>query len=256
MDCPMRMIFLSFFVALLFVWSSVAGAAPDDGSSPVAVTDDFEQAFNDDFDEPALILITDPLEIVNRGTFWLNDKLYFYALKPVARVWRVVPRDGRQVVKNFFTNLSSPLRILNAGLQLKPAGVGQALSRFLINSTFGIAGLFDVAGKWGITKVDEDFGQTLGRYGVGSGFYLVLPLLGPSSLRDLGGAVVDDFVLPGNLVDLRLSLAEQVALRGGLAINDLSLDRDSYEKLKRDSLDPYLFLRASYAQYRTAKIQK
>lgn len=251
----MQVFYLSLFL-ILILCCSVSGAQQDADFKSATPVDDFDQAFADDFDQDPQILITDPLETLNRGTFWLNDKLYFYALKPVARVWRVVPRDGRKVIKNFFANLSSPLRIINAGLQLKPAGVGQELSRFLINSTFGVAGLFDVAGKWGISEVDEDFGQTLGRYGVGSGFYLILPLLGPSSLRDLGGAAVDGFVLPGNALSFRLSIAEQVALRGGLAINDLSLDRESYEKLIRDSLDPYLFLRASYAQYRTAKIQK
>lgn len=252
----MRAVFFFIFAAGVLGWCSVAVAAQEDNVAAAVVDDDFDQAFNDDFDDAPAPLIADPLETLNRGTFWLNDKLYFYALKPVARVWRVVPRDGRRAAKNFFTNISSPLRIINAGLQRKPAAVGHELSRFLINSTFGIAGLFDVADKWGMTPVDEDFGQTLGYYGVGSGFYLVLPLMGPSSLRDLSGTVVDSFVLPGDAVTFRLSLAEQFALRGGMAINDLSLDNDSYEKLKRDSLDPYLFLRASYAQFRSAKVQK
>lgn len=252
----MRAIFLCVFVMLILSWCAVAFAAQDNKHIEAMADQDFDQAFNDDFEDAQAPLINDPLETVNRGTFWLNDKLYFYALKPVARVFRIVPRDGRRAVKNFFANVSSPLRIINAGLQLKPASVGQELTRFLINSTFGIVGLFDVAAKWGMTPVDEDFGQTLGRYGVGSGFYLVLPLIGPSSFRDLGGTVVDTFVLPGNLATFRLNAAEQFALRGGIAINDLSLDNDSYEKLKRDSLDPYLFLRASYAQFRLAKIQK
>lgn len=253
----MHKILFVLFMTVILLSGTVVGAAQVDDSGSAGITEDsFDQAFNDDFEETQDVLIADPFETLNRGTFWLNDKVYFYAMKPVARVWRIVPRDGRRAAKNFFNNISSPLRIINAGLQLKPAGIGQELTRFLINSTFGIAGLFDVAGKWGMVAVDEDFGQTLGHYGVGSGFYLILPLLGPSSLRDLGGAAVDGFVLPGNVVSLRLTLAEQAGLRAGLAINDLSLDDDSYEKLKRDSLDPYLFLRASYAQFRTARIQK
>jgi phospholipid-binding lipoprotein MlaA len=218
--------------------------------------DGFDQDFADDFsDEEDTPLISDPLEGVNRGIFWFNDKLYVYFLKPIARGYRIVPRPARNSISNFFSNLSSPIRIINSALQLKLADAGRETTRLFINTTIGLGGLFDPADAWGkIPKKDEDFGQTLGTYHVGQGPYLVLPFLGPSSLRDAGGLVVDTAFDPfTNYLSRNWSLIDRVELKAGMAINYLSLDDDSYEKVKRDSLDPYLFMRAAYAQYRVAK---
>ncbi|MCF6179681.1 MAG: VacJ family lipoprotein, partial [Geopsychrobacter sp.] len=178
-----------------------------------------------------------------------------YLLKPVARVYRVVPHSARTSVKNFFTNLSSPIRIINSVLQLKFSDAGRESTRLLVNSTLGVGGLFDVADKWGkLSRKDEDFGQTLGVYHVGQGPYIVLPFLGPSSLRDGAGLIVDIFFDPMLVLTKNWSLADKVEFEAGLIVNNLSLDDDSYEKIKRDALEPYLFMRAAYAQYRVAKV--
>ena len=221
-----------------------------------AFDDDFDAAFDDDFAESVSTerLIADPFEPINRGFFWVNDRLYFYFFKPIARGYRViVPRPARASVRNFFTNLATPARIGNALLQLKFVDVGTETYRFVINSTLGVAGLFDPAGDVaGVRRAQRDFGQTLGFYGIGHGFYLVLPIVGPSSLRDGVGNFVDSYGDPlryGNL-----TTEEFLLIRMYDSINRLSLDRDTYEGIVRDSLDPYLFIRAAYAQRRLAQV--
>jgi phospholipid-binding lipoprotein MlaA len=211
---------------------------------------DEDLPFLDDEDE--FIEVYDPLETFNRGMFWFNDKLYFYLMKPLARGFRYVPEPWRVSMKSFFLNLRAPIRIVNAGLQGKFGDAGNELTRFATNTTLGIGGLFDASkDHFGITMKDEDTGQTLGFYGVGPGPYLVLPLFGPSNFRD--GI--------GMLADSRMNLAYYIWAKdqsnydyaGALAvnaINNLSLDKDTYEGVKQDALDPYLFVRDAFAQYR------
>lgn len=217
---------------------------------------DFDADFGDDFsDDPGSHkLINDPFEPVNRGIFWVNDKLYFYALKPVARGYRlVVPRQARVSIRNVFSNAAAPIRIGNSLLQLKFRDFGTELYRFVINTTFGIGGLFDPAESVaGVKPVVEDFGQTLGSYGVGHGFYLVLPIVGPSSLRDGTGSFVDSFADPWRYMNLET--VEFLGVKAFDVTNRLSLDRDTYEGVVQDSLDPYLFIRAAYAQRRKAQV--
>lgn len=216
---------------------------------------DEDQEFIDEFeDETAEVTVSDPLQPFNRGMFWFNDKLYFYVIKPVARGFRYVPEPGRVCISNFFNNLLAPVQGLNALLQGKVNDAGTAFSRFFINTTLGIGGLFDPALKWGnLRPVDEDFGQTLGAWGVSPGFYLVVPVLGPSSLRDsvgsLGGMYVDPL---GEVWQGR----DYWAARSVDAVNTLSLDKDTYEAIKRDALDPYLFTRDAYMQYRAGKVAR
>lgn len=218
---------------------------------------DFDADFDDDFDSSSTTperLIADPLEPFNRGVFWINDKLYFYFFKPVAKGYRLVlPRPARVSVSHFFSNLATPIRAGNALLQCEFRSFGTEIYRFVINSTFGIAGLFDPAANiGGVKKTSKDFGQTLGRYGVGPGFYLVLPIVGPSSLRDGTGAFVDSFADPLRYANLRTR--EYLAIKFWAAENRLSLDQDTYEGVIADSLDPYLFIRSAYAQLRQAHI--
>lgn len=207
-------------------------------------------------EEPQL-RIADPIESVNRGVFWVNDKLYFYLFKPVARVYRVVPPPVRNSVGHFFTNLGFPVRFVSNLLQLKFFNSAVELHRFMINSTLGLTGFFDPASKSPDLRLrdpDEDFGQTLGYYGVGSGFYLVLPVFGPSSLRDGVGSIGEIFFDPWNY--LSLSWPEWGGVKGGEIINRLSLDKDTYEQIKRDAVDPYLFIRNAYIQRRQTQIEK
>ncbi len=255
----MRLAIFFLFLLISLLPVGLAFAQPAEGVTSVdqEFDDDFDQEFADDFlEEDDTPLISDPLEALNRRIFWFNDKLYVYLLKPVARVYRVVPRPARKSVGNFFANLSSPVRIFNSAFQLKFGDAGRESSRFFVNSLIGLGGLIDVADHYGkIPEKDEDFGQTLGFYHVGQGPYLILPFLGPSSLRDAGGLVVDMSLDPfTNYLTRNMSLLEKAELKAARAVNYLSLDDDSYEKIKRDALDPYLFMRAAYAQYRVAKV--
>lgn len=200
------------------------------------------------------VSVWDPLEPVNRGIFWFNDKAYRYVLKPVARGLRVVPKPIRKSGSNFFSNLLAPMRVINSLLQLKFKQAGTELARFGINTTIGIVGLFDPADKhFNIKKQSEDLGQTLGTYGLGHGLYIVIPILGPSSVRDgigiLGDATVDPIYRVFNDQD---ALAAKVFD----SVNNLSLDNDTYESLTDDSIDPYATIRDAYLQSRKKSVEE
>ncbi|MDK2847120.1 MAG: phospholipid-binding lipoprotein MlaA [Desulfuromonadales bacterium] len=229
-------------------------------SQNYAVDDDFTNddfTYDDDFTngEVETLQISDPIEPFNRGMFWVNDKLYFYLFKPIARGFRVVPEPARESVSNFFSNIGTPVRFANSLLQLKFQDAGTELGRLVINSTLGIGGLFDPAKAWfDLDKKEEDFGQTLGNYGVGSGFYIVWPIFGPSNARDTVGMVGDFFMDPLHYVEMKP--AERVGLTALDKENDLSLDKDTYESVKQEALDPYMYVRNAYEQYRDGKIKK
>jgi len=214
-----------------------------------------EEDFTDDED---IIEVSDPFESINRKIFSFNDKVYFYALKPVARGFRaVIPENGRVATSNFFSNLLAPLRMVNASLQLKGEDATNETFRFLINSTLGLGGLFDVAKKdFKINIKKEDFGQTLGHYNVGNGPYLVLPFLGPSTVRDGVGILVDGAYLePLNYIydeeTGRYMLVKLIDIE-----TTISLDKDTYESIKKDALDPYIFIRNAYIQHRAGAVEK
>ncbi len=217
--------------------------------------DDWDDFDDDDWDDD-FILIPDPLEPFNRVIFAFNDRLYFLVMKPVARVYRVVPKPVRISTRNFFANLRAPIRIVNSLLQFRLVDAGNELLRFGVNSTVGVGGLFDPARKYlGIREHREDLGQTLGSYGLGHGFYIVLPVFGPSSLRDGMGGLIDSYYLDPVViaVDSNWHTTGLLALE---AVNALSLDRDTYESIKRDALDPYVFIRDAYAQSRAAEVAR
>lgn len=145
--------------------------------------------------------VYDPFEGFNRGVYRFNAGFDQYVFLPVVSVYEtVLPTFAQQGVSNFFSNIFEVTNFTNSLFQLKPAATAETAARFLINSTIGVAGLFDVAEKLGIHKHDEDFGQTLGHYGVHNGPYLVLPILGPSNLRDTTGVVTDTVAF--NALDL------------------------------------------------------
>ena len=247
---------------LLLILALPAGSwaqEPDDGIEPrtgdlsleMLATEE-EDAFL--FEDEDILEVWDPIEPVNRVFFWVNDKLYFYLLKPVARGYRwAVPEPWRVGVKNFFSNLAAPVRIINNGLQGKFGDAGNELTRFAVNTTIGIGGFFDTAKDHFELRIkDEDTGQTFGYYGMGPGPYLVLPLLGPSNLRDGVGRFIDSRM---NLLYYMSEGRNYYALRAFDKINDLSLDKDTYEGIKKDALDPYLFVRDAFMQYRQNKIE-
>jgi phospholipid-binding lipoprotein MlaA len=227
--------------------------APTNGDqAPAAWDDDDDLSFLDDDEE--ILDVWDPIEPFNRGMFWFNDKLYFYLLKPVARGWRwLIPHPGQVALSNVFSNLATPVRMINAGLQGKFGDAGNELNRFAINTTIGIGGMFDAAkAHFDIKKKNEDTGQTLGFYGVGPGPYLVLPFFGPSNARDGIGLLAD------SRMDLVYYLWEDQDYWTAIVldvINKTALDKDTYEGIKKDALDPYLFVRDAFAQYRQNLIE-
>jgi phospholipid-binding lipoprotein MlaA len=199
--------------------------------------------------------IADPLEPVNRAFFKFNDKFYFWILKPVASGYKaIIPEDGRVGVRNFFSNLTTPIRLVNCLLQAKFKGAGNEMVRFLVNTPFGLAGFLDTAKKeFKIEKREEDFGQTLGVWGIGPAFFINWPILGPSSLRDTTGFVGDLFLDPRTYVfnSPILYLVTPVEL-----VNETSLTIGDYEDLKEAALDPYIALKDAYHQYRQNKIKE
>jgi len=206
-------------------------------------------------EEEILSVLPDPLEPMNRIFFQVNDRLYFWVFKPVASGYKaVLPQDLRVGIRNFFSNVTTPIRLANCLLQGRwKASAGEA-ARFGLNTTFGLAGFLDPAKKeFGMEKKDEDLGLTLGSWGMGPVFYLILPVIGPSSLRDAVGYAGDIFLDP------RTYLVSSFWAGAGLwsyeKINETSLTLGEYEELKRAALDPYISLREAYHQYRRNKLK-
>lgn len=207
--------------------------------------------------------VCDPFEPINRVFYHFNDRFYFWLLKPVSTGYKaVVPRPVRSSVANFFDNVAFPVRFLNCLLQGKLEGAGYELIRFTLNTTLGLGGFADAA-KWssgvqdyakqlGKDKYEEDLGQTLGTYGMGHGFFILWPILGPSSLRDTFGMVGDGFLGPVNYLELEAN----AAVRAFQGVNRTSLVLGEYEDLKASALDPYVALRDAYYQYRKKKVEE
>jgi phospholipid-binding lipoprotein MlaA len=205
--------------------------------------------------EEPVEMIADPLEPLNRVFFRFNDKFYFWLLKPVAAGYKtVVPQDARVGVRNFFSNLTTPIRLVNCILQVNFKGVGNETVRLLLNTTFGLVGFLDIAKKeLNIEKSEEDFGQTLGFWGIGPAIYLDWPILGPSSLRDTVGYVGDLFLDPVNYIP---SLPVNFSIKAYDVVNETSLMIGEYEDFKEAAIDPYIALKDAYHQYRQNKIRQ
>lgn len=224
-------------------------------ASPTEPNSDFTKSGDEDFGliEEELAEkraeVADPLEGLNRVMFGFNDIFYFWIMKPAAQTWKaVVPAPGRIGISNFFSNLSTPIRLANCLLQGKNEASGRELNRFLINTTVGVLGIGDPAlDKYGIKMADEDLGQTLAVYGLGDGFYLVLPLLGPSTLRDAAGTFGDGFLNPVFYVK---PTEVAIGITAGRITNEFTFHIGEYESFKAASIDAYIALRSSYIQYR------
>lgn len=194
---------------------------------------------------------SDPLEGVNRGIYAFNSTADKYVLRPVAQGYvAVTPGFVRKGVTNFFANLGYPLTIVNQFLQGKPVEGLSDTGRFLVNSTLGIAGLFDPASALGLKPHQEDFGQTFGTWGVGQGWYLMLPFLGPSTNRDFTGRLVGTPLNP-------LIYPDEPEVIFGLNVLDIINTRAlllSTDRLVRQAYDPYVFVRDAYLQSRRAAV--
>jgi phospholipid-binding lipoprotein MlaA len=194
----------------------------------------------------------DPFESMNRGIYKFNDVVDKAVVKPVARGYKtVMPNVGRIMISNFFSNLDDVVVTANDLLQFKLVQGFSDGMRFFVNSTLGVFGLVDVASTGGLKKHDEDFGQTLGKWGVGNGPYLVLPILGPSTLRDSAGLYVDGYSSPMyQLKDMR-TRNQAYLIRG---INRRAQLLDQEQILDEAMIDPYQFMRDAYLLHRKSQV--
>jgi phospholipid-binding lipoprotein MlaA len=206
--------------------------------------------------EEPMEAIADPIEPINRAFFHFNDKLFFWVFKPAATGYKAIAPEGVRIsVHNFFSNVTTPIRLVNCLLQAQVKCAGTETARFFLNTTMGIAGLFDPAKtEFNLEKQDKDFGQTLGVWGIGPAFYIDWPILGPSSLRDTVGYVGDLFLDPRTYL-LNRYLIASISVWILDRVNETSLTLREYEDLKKAALDPYIALREAYHQYRENKIR-
>jgi len=238
------------FLLTLFMLSSLALAS---------LTTELDGEFTNPKDET----LFDPLSGYNEMMTSFNDTVYVYALRPLAQGYAsILPRPAREGIGNAFENLLFPVRLVNNLLQFKFQNSIEELGRFVINSTIGILGFMDVAqSEFGLKPHNEDFGQTLGFYGLGGGFHVVLPFLGPSNVRDIVGLVGDTWASPlsyieerdANLLD---SSEEEWALKGFSGLNKISLHVDEIDALRKDAIDLYPLLRSIYESRRVKQISE
>jgi phospholipid-binding lipoprotein MlaA len=199
----------------------------------------------------------DPLEPLNRKTFAFNQGVDRYFLKPIAKAYvRVIPAGGRDGVSNFIANLHEPVVLVNNILQFKFKRAGTTAGRFVLNSTLGVAGIVDFAGKHGLKRQFGDFGQTLFVWGVHEGPYLVIPIFGPTSPRDgIGDGVdilLDPFVYLTQHGQYRSAISLSRLVVGGIDLRARNLD--VLDELQRESVDFYAAMRSLYRQNRTAEL--
>ncbi len=198
----------------------------------------------------------DPFEGMNRAFFAFNRGLDHVVLRPVAKGYlAVLPQPARNGIHNALANFFLPITFANDVLQGEIQRGAQTVARFAINSTIGIAGLVDVANRWGIAPHTEDFGQTLAVWGLKDGPYLVLPILGPSGVRDAVGDVTDIFLHPLPYTDLREKDWWMAGILTVDAIDLRSRNLDLIDQIEQDSVDPYSAVRNLYRQRRDSEIR-
>ncbi len=204
------------------------------------------------------ISVNDPFQSFNRAMFVFNDKIYIYVLDPVSKGYeKITPKVVRKGLGNFFTNLFKPISVLNNLLQFQFKDAGKQTASFVINTTVGLLGIFDVSSKFPSLqkKEKEDFGQTLGRYGIGDGFYIVLPFLGPTTLRDSMGMTFDSYLTYQEyLKDLDNDVITTIKIVH--PINSMGPQINQYKELKKIAVDPYTAIRNGYIQKRKKDIKE
>ncbi len=199
--------------------------------------------------------VDDPLEGLNRVVFGFNQVVDRLILEPTARIYRaVIPPPVRRGVTNVLNNLATPITLTNDILQGNPEAAANTMKRFMVNSTLGLGGIFDHATGLGEPLHREDFGQTLGTWGVGGGPYLVLPVLGPSNPRDLTGMVADTAVNPMTWILYDAPLWQKSIPVGTQIVVSREAILDDYDNLRKNSPDLYASVRDLYAQKRQAEI--
>lgn len=254
----MRILFFLFLtLSTLFCYEQMTP------SSYVNTASMNNEEFEKEFDTTKEEDLFDPLSGYNKVMTHVNDNLYEYLLRPTAKGYAyVVPLPARKGISNMFENLFFPVRFINNVLQFKFYNSVEELERFVLNSTIGILGFMDVAhDEFGIKSHDEDFGQTLGHYGLGNGFHIVLPLLGPSNVRDIVGLYADSWANPINYIesrDLNIWDNEEEALYASVlnVINKTSLNIENIDTLRKDAIDLYPLMRSVYESRRNKLISE
>ena len=240
------------FLVVVFLFSSLVIGTPGSNIAFAAT----EEAIGPAVSPARAHQVCDPYERFNRKVFKFNDVVYLRVLKPVSKAYStVVPRRVRESIDKGFHNLAFPSRFVNSALQGKLGQAGTEMVRFSVNSSIGIGGLFDVAQtKFDLRGHAADFGQTLGVWGVGPGPFLMIPILGASDVRDLVGVGFDKAMDPLIWIPAdQLVLSAVSTVRG---LNGSPSGLAHYEKLKADSLDPYVAMRDDYMRRRAHLIEK
>jgi phospholipid-binding lipoprotein MlaA len=200
----------------------------------------------------------DPLEPLNRKIFDLNQVIDQLLLKPAAEVYvAVLPQDGRNAIRRMLDNMEEPVIVINTTLQGEIERASIAVRRLVVNSTIGVAGIFDVASGWGLKRQIGDFGQTLYVWGVPSGPYLIIPVLGPSNPRDALGMAADSYIDPVTFLGTTMDVDDLAIIR--LVVD--GVDRraraiDTLDELQKNSLDFYAQLRSLVQQRRAAQLRR
>ncbi len=271
-----RTVLLTFFFVLAIclyntdVWADVGveSSPVSEGKTDETVSDEkgpAEDIINEDEEledvdvELEKVFVKDPIRKYNRAIFTFNDKLYFYFMKPMYKGYnKAVPEKARLSVRKFFSNIRMPVRFFNCLFQGKFKGAGTELARLVINSTIGLGGLFDPAkSQFNLEKQDEDFGQTLGKHGMGSNYFIEWPFLGASNLRDTIGFVGDVALDPLTLLAFFVSPFASTGARGYNTFNEVSIDKgETYENIVEPAIDPYIALQDAYTQNRIKKIKE
>jgi phospholipid-binding lipoprotein MlaA len=241
---------LALTLAVSLVAMSFASATAWAELGPIPLERETDWLFEDDAPDLAE---RDPLEPLNRGIFGFNEVVYTWVFDPVAAVYQfVVPGPGRRAVRRFFSNLSEPVTLVNDLLRLRPVRAGSSGARFLINTTAGVGGLFDPATAWGLEAHTSGFGGTLAVYRVGSGPYLVMPLMGPSTARDAVGGLVDGILRPDTWL---LAAGPRLVMAAGTGFTTYDMERERFVALRDTSVDFYAALRSAYLLDRDARIE-
>jgi phospholipid-binding lipoprotein MlaA len=264
---------LPFVLGLLIValpgCASREKAPPDSPAAPTgksvatakgSVPAEAGAAGDDDWDDVAEVKVHDPIEPVNRGIFWFNHQLYTYIAKPFSAAYKTVfPEVIRKGIRNAYDNVRFPVRLVNHTLQGRLDRTAQETGKFLVNTTAGVGGLMTPADKIpALADVPKaDAGQTFAKWGIPQGPYLVFPVIGPTTTRDLVGTAGDTVLNPVSwLAFIFPGAGWTVAVSAPSGAHSVPDRMDTYDMATKDALDPYISARTGYIQYRNAQTKK
>ena len=232
-------------------------SAPAGDLSSREADENFDDAFELELDRSSDMQRLDPFENTNRKMFAFNEGVIDYVFDPIMTGYRfVVPAPARRGLRHAFENLDSPRILVNDLLQLRFKDAGETFGRFVLNTAFGFGGIFDVGEAAGWERHDADFGQTLGMMGVGSGPFLMVPVFGPTTVRDGFGSIVDLAFQPLAYILGPAEIMLQIYIRSGNGLTAIDANRDKLQALEQSSIDYYAALRSAYLQNRRAAVAK